>query len=208
MLRRIKHHLRTYFLTGLLVVVPIGLSLFVLKFVIGKLDEIIALIPPQLHPQTYIPFPIPGLSLIITITLIMVVGVVTTNIVGKKLVGIGEKIVDKIPLVRSIYLLAKQVLETMISKEKEGFKRVVMVEYPRKGVYSVGFVTGVARGEIQENTQKKILNVFVPTSPNPTSGFLLMVPEEETIPLVMDVEAAFKLILSGGMVNSDEKKKT
>ncbi len=203
MLKRIKYHLRTYFLTGLLVVVPIGISIFVLKFVTDKLDNLIAHLPANIHPQTYIPFPVPGLGLIITVLLILVIGIITTNVIGRYFVRLGERIVDKIPLIRSIYVLAKQVLQTVFSKDKDSFKKVVMVEYPRKGLYSIGFVTGEARGEIQENTSDKVLNIFVPTSPNPTSGYLIMIPEQDIIPLEMDVEVAFKLILSGGMVTSE-----
>ncbi len=207
MLKRIKHRLRNYFLTGLLVVVPIGITIFILKFVIGKLDEMLAVLPPPLHPQTYIPFHVPGLSLVIMFLIVMIVGIVTRNILGRKLVQIGEKIVDKIPILRSIYLLAKQLMETIFSQDKASFKQVVMVEYPRKGLYSLGFVTGIARGEVQENTSQKVLNVFIPTSPNPTSGYLIMIPEEDLITLDMDVEAAFKLILSGGVVTSEKQAK-
>lgn len=205
MLKIIKHHIRTYFLTGLLVVVPVGLTFNILQVVINWADNKLALLPPAVHPNTYLPFPVPGLGLIITLIGIMLVGVITTNFIGKWLVALGERIVDKIPLVRSIYLLAKQVLETIFNQDKDSFKKVIMVEYPRKGLYSIGFVTGIARGEIQEKTTSKVLNVFIPTSPNPTSGYLIMVPEEETITLKMDVEVAFKLILSGGMVNSENK---
>lgn len=204
MLKRIRHHIRTYFLTGLLVVVPIGLTSYILKIVIGWADKMLAFAPPRFHPDTYLPFHIPGLGLIITLLLVFLIGMVTTNFIGKKLVQLGEMLVDKIPLVRSIYLLAKQVLETIFSQDKESFKKVVLVEYPRKGLYSIGFVTGVGRGEIQEKTSAHVLNVFIPTSPNPTSGYLIMVPEEEAVPLDMDVDIAFKLILSGGMVTTDE----
>lgn len=199
----IKRLLRKYFLTGLLVVVPVSVSFFVLKFVTDKLDDLIAHLPANLHPQTYIPFPVPGLGLIITVLVVLIVGIITTNFIGKYFVGLGERIVDKIPLIGSIYVLAKQVLQTVFSQDKDSFKKVVMVEYPRKGLYSIGFVTGVARGEIQENTDDKVLNIFIPTSPNPTSGYLIMVPEKDIISLEMDVEVAFKLILSGGMVTSE-----
>lgn len=208
MLKRIKHHLRTYFFTGLLIVVPVGITVWFLRTIILWADKQLALLPPAIHPNTYLPFPIPGLGIIITFIVIIIIGVITTNFIGKWFVNLGEQIVDKIPLVRSIYLLAKQVLETLFSKDKESFKKVVMLEYPRRGIYSIGFITGVARGEIQEKTNQKVLNVFVPTSPNPTSGFLLMVPEDDIIPLDMDVDAAFKLILSGGMVTSEQKKMT
>lgn len=204
MLKRIKHHIRTYFLTGLLVVVPVGLTFNILQMAINWADSKLALLPPSIHPNTYLPFPVPGLGLIITLIGIVLIGMLTTNFIGRWFVGLGEKIVDKIPFFRSIYLLAKQVLETIFNQDKESFKKVVMVEYPRKGLYSIGFVTGIARGEIQARTSGKVLNIFIPTSPNPTSGYLIMIPEEDTVTLNMDTETAFKLILSGGMVNSDE----
>lgn len=208
MLRRIKHHLRTYFLTGILVVVPLAITLYILRIAIGWADNLLTLLPPKFHPHTYLPFPIPGLGLIITIIFVITTGVVTTNFVGRKLVHLGERIVDKIPLVRSVYVAVKQLLETIFSQEKESFKKVVMVEYPRKGLFSIGFVTGVARSEIQDSTNKRVVNVFIPTSPNPTSGYLIMVPEEEAIVLDIDVETAFKLVLSGGVLTSEKQEKS
>lgn len=205
MLKRIKHHIRTYFLTGLLVLIPVGLTIYVLKIGMNGVDNLVSLLPPQYHPDTYLPFPIPGLGLMITLIVVFITGIITTTFIGKKLISIGEQIVDKIPLLRSVYILAKQVMETLFSQDKESFKKVVMLEYPRRGIYSIGFITGVARGEIQEKTSQKVLNVFVPTSPNPTSGFLLMVPETDLTPLKMEVDAAFKLILSGGMVTSEHQ---
>lgn len=206
MFKRIKHHFRTYFFTGLLIVVPVGISLWFLHTIIGWTDEKLLLLPPALHPNTYLPYPVPGLGLIITMVSIFLAGLITTNFVGRKVIQVGESIVNKIPLVRSIYLLVKQVMETIFSKDQESFKKVVLIEYPRKGLYSMAFVTGVAGGEIQEKTSKKVINVFVPTTPNPTSGFLIMVPEEDTTPLKMDVETAFKIIISGGVVNSEKKE--
>ncbi len=204
MLKRIKHHIRTYFLTGLLVVIPVGLTFNILQIAISWADSKLALLPPSIHPNTYLPFPVPGLGLMITLIGIRFIGVVTTNVIGRWFVGLGEKIVNKIPFFRSIYLLAKQVLETIFNQDKESFKKVIMVEYPRRGLYSIGFVTGIASGEIQAKTSGKVLNIFIPTSPNPTSGYLIMIPEEDTVTLDIDVETAFKLILSGGMVNSDD----
>ena len=206
MYKHFKHLLRTYFLTGLLIVVPIGISAWFLHLIIDWTDNKLTLLPPVLHPNSYLPFPVPGLGLILTLISIFIVGVVTTNFIGKAFVSLGERVVDKIPLIRSIYILVKQVMETIFSQDKEGFKRVVLIEYPRKGLYSIAFVTGVARGEVQAKTSDTLVNVFIPTTPNPTSGFLIMVPEEDTIPLKMDVEAAFKLVISGGMVTEEMKE--
>lgn len=206
MYKRFKHLLRTYFLTGLLVVVPIGISAWFLHLIINWTDNKLTLLPPVLHPNTYLPFPVPGLGLIITLISIFVIGLVTTNFIGKAFISLGERVVDKIPLIRGVYVLVKQVMETIFSQDKEGFKRVVLIEYPRKGLYSIAFVTGVARGEVQAKTSDTLVNVFVPTTPNPTSGFLIMVPEEDTIAMEMDVEAAFKLVISGGMVTEELKE--
>lgn len=206
MYKHFKHLLRTYFLTGLLIVVPIGISAWFLHLIIDWTDNKLTLLPPVLHPNTYLPFPVPGLGLILTLISVFIIGVVTTNFIGKAFISLGERVVDKIPLIRSIYILVKQVMETIFSQDKEGFKRVVIIEYPRKGLYSIAFVTGVARGEVQAKTSDTLVNVFVPTTPNPTSGFLIMVPEEDTIPLEMDVEAAFKLVISGGMVTEEMKE--
>jgi len=207
MLKNLKKRLKTYFLTGLLVVVPIGMTIYLLRIVIGLADSLFALLPQKFHPNNYLPFSVPGLGLLITIILIFTVGIITTNIIGRKLVGFGERVVDKIPLVRGVYVALKQMMESLFSAEKSSFKKVVMVEYPRRGLFSVGFVTGVARGEIQNKTSKVVLNVFIPTSPNPTSGYLIMVPEEDAIVLEMEVETAFKMVLSGGMLTSDNQWK-
>jgi uncharacterized membrane protein len=203
MYKRFKHLLRTYFLTGLLIVVPVGISAWFLHLIINWTDNKLTLLPPVLHPNTYLPFPVPGLGLIITLVSVFLIGVITTNFIGKALISLGEKVVDKIPLIRGVYILVKQVMETIFNQDKEGFKRVVLIEYPRKGLYSIAFVTGVARGEVQAKTSDTLVNVFIPTTPNPTSGFLIMVPEEDTISLEMDVEAAFKLVISGGMVTDE-----
>ena len=200
MIKKIKHHIRKYFLTGLLIVVPVGISLWFLQFVTELTDDQLAHLPTNLHPNTYLPFPIPGLGLILTIVSVFFIGVITTNIIGRTFVQMGEKIVDKIPLIRTIYILVKQVMETILSNDQESFKKVVLIEYPRKGLYSLAFVTGTAKGEIQDKTSSRLINVFVPTTPNPTSGFLIMVPEEDALVLDMDVEMAFKLVISGGMV--------
>lgn len=192
--------IRNNIITGLIVVVPIALTGYILWLLISLMDGFLNLLPPKLHPNAYLPWRVPGLGVILTVVLIFVVGMITRSVLGKKLVALGEWVVGKIPWVRNIYQAAKQLSEAIFLPKSEGFRRVVLIEYPRRGIYSLGFVTGVTRGEIQERTEAHLINVFVPTTPNPTSGYYILVPEPDTMPLAMTVEDAFKLIISGGMV--------
>jgi uncharacterized membrane protein len=196
-----KARIKSYFITGLLATIPIGLTLYILGVFIGMVDRVLNYLPLKLHPSTYLPFHVPGLGLIGTVLLIFIVGVLTQSLLGRKLVPIGEWIVSKIPFVRNIYGAIKQLLEAIFVQNSKNFKRVVLVEYPRKDVWAMAFVTGITEGEVQEKTKKTVLNVFLPTTPNPTSGFYLMVPEKDVVNLDMSVEDAFKLIISGGMVS-------
>jgi uncharacterized membrane protein len=143
---------------------------------------------------------IPGVGLVATLLLILAIGMLATNIFGRSLVSFSERIVDRIPVVKGIYMLFKQVSDTVLNRDRGAFRQVVLIEYPRKEIWSVAFVTGVSSGEVQKVTERKLVNIFVPTTPNPTSGFYILVPEEDMIPLTMTVEEAFKLIISGGMV--------
>ena len=188
-----KKALRKYFFSGLLVVVPIALTVYILIILIKFTD--------RFYPTSVLPFYIPGFGIIITFCIIILVGVVTTNYLGKKLVAVGEMIIARIPLVKEIYHSIKQIAEAMFTMEDKSFRRVVLIEYPRRGIYTMVFVTGVTKGEIQAKTQQKLLNVFVPTTPNPTSGFYLMVPEDDVIELDLSTEEAFRLIVSGGMAS-------
>jgi len=151
------------------------------------------------------PFPVPGLGLILLLLVLIFSGMFVRNYLGKKLVYIWERIVEHIPIVNKIYTAVKQLLDTIARGTAKDFKRVVLVEYPRQGVYAMAYVTGIAVGELQEKTKRKMVNVYVPTTPNPTSGFYLMVPEDETIPLDMSVEDSFKLLMSGGILNPEKK---
>ncbi len=203
-----KKYLKKYFIAGLLVVVPLYISMYVVYLIVNAMDSIFYVLPEEIRPHSYMPFHIPGLGILVTVVGIMLVGMVVTNFLGKKMVEIGEAIVARIPFMRTIYNVTKQFLSTFFSQESHGFNRVVLLEYPRKGMYSIGFVTSRTRGEIQERTEQKTVNVFIPTTPNPTSGFYFAVPEEDVIPLDMSVEDAFKVIMSGGIVVPEEKKKT
>jgi len=194
-----KAILKKYFLTGLLVLIPISLCIYIIKIVITAADRLLGLLPPQYNPETYMPFPIPGLGIIVTLVLIFLVGLVTANFVGKRVLDGIELVFAKIPLVRTIYTGAKEVVQTFIHDRPAQFRQVVLIEYPRKGVYCIAFVTGSPMGEIASKVDGDLLNLFIPTTPNPTSGFYVLVSREEVIPLNISIEDAFKLIMSAGM---------
>jgi uncharacterized membrane protein len=193
--------LKSYFLTGLLVLVPITLTLLVVRWLVRLMDNLLkSLLPMALRPEQIFGISVPGIGLLATLLLILLVGVLTANIFGRSLVNFTERMVDRIPLVKGIYTLFKQVSDTVLNRDRGAFNKVVLIEYPRRGIWAVAFVTGITQGEVQLITEKKLTNIFVPTTPNPTSGFYILVAEDDMIELSMTVEEAFKLIISGGMV--------
>lgn len=195
-----KTKIRAYFLAGLLVIVPLGVTLLVISAILRLMDRILDLIPLKFHPETYLHFKIPGLGLILALLLVMLTGVLVRNYIGRRVVYFGEYLLSTIPLVRPLYVAVKQVIQAIFGETHDAFKRAVLVEYPRKGVYALAFVTGQTSGELKVKTEGKMLNVFLPTTPNPTSGFYLVIAEADTIPLSISVEDAFKLLISGGVV--------
>ncbi len=198
--KKMGKKLKQIFLTGMAVTIPFGLTVYILVFLMSLMDGLLSIIPARLHPDQILGFHIPGLGVIFTLVLILVMGLTTRSILGRRFLLWGEALVYRIPLVRGIYQALKQIVHAMMSTKGESFKRVVLVEFPRKGLYTVAFVTGIASGEVQEKTQERCINLFIPTTPNPTSGFYMMVSEREVIRLDMSVEEAFKLIMSGGIV--------
>ena len=207
MFSNLKRRLRNIFITGILITVPVAFTLFILNFLFKLLDNLVVpwFIKTLIRIGTPIPedFRLPGLGLILIVLLIFVIGVLTQSFLGGKLVQLGEMIVDRIPVVRSIYTGAKQVVTTIAEADTKAFRKVVLVEFPRKGIYSVGFITGTTEGEVQELTDAKLVNVFVPTTPNPTSGFLVFVANEEIIELTMTIEDGIKFIISVGIVTPE-----
>ena len=204
--RFLKQKLKTYFATGLLVVGPIGLTVVVVRGVISWMDTLFyQVLPPALQPDRLLGYKIPGLGIVASLLLILLVGVLTANVIGRFLVALVERIMNRIPLIKSIYTLFKQVAHTTFGRDRKGFRQVVLIEYPRRSLWTIGFVTGATVGEIQRVTDQKTVNVFIPTTPNPTSGFYILVPEQEMIPLGMTVDEAFKLIISGGMVTPPDR---
>lgn len=197
--------LKKIFLTGLVVMIPIGLTLYILTFIISVMDGLLMIIPRQYHPDTLIGFHIPGFGIIVTIMLIFICGLMTKSIVGNRIVRYSEGLLDKIPIVRSIHIAIKKIVGSMVLYRSRSFRKVVLVEFPRRGVYTVGFVTGTPEGEIQRKTVQRCISVYVPTTPNPTSGYFIIFPEDEVIQLDMSVEEAFTLIISGGIVNPPEQ---
>ena len=197
--------LRRYLVAGLLVWVPVGVTLLIVGFLVDLMDQTLLLLPVSLQPEKLLGFRIPGLGLVLTAVVVFVTGFIVTNLFGMRIVNIGERLLQRIPLVRSIYASVKQVTQSLFSSGKS-FRKVVLVEYPRKGMWSLAFQTGAGAGEISHKTGKNIANVFIPTTPNPTSGFFLMVPHEDVIELDMSVDDGLKMLLSVGVVIPEGKK--
>ncbi len=195
--RSILVKFRNYFFAGVVVLIPLGITLYFTLFLIN-ISSII--LPKELNPNHYLPYNIPGVEIVISVFLITFVGWLSLSFIGKKLLEIFNSILKKIPFLRTVYSAIEQMIETFTQKE-EGKKNVVLVEYPRKGSWAVGFATKDNTGEITAKTKKNLVNVFVPTTPNPTSGFLLMFPKEEIIYLDMTFEEASKFIVSAGTSN-------
>ncbi len=193
--------LRNYFITGLVVTAPILITVYLVWKFIGFIDGlIVALLPQQILPQSYLPFDVPGLGLLVVIAALTFVGAFTANFLGRWLVRTGDRIVNRMPVVRSVYGTLKKIFETVLDQTSRSFREVVLVEYPRKGIWAVGFVTGTTLGEIQRNIADNVVNVFIPTTPNPTSGYLVFLPRTDLIPLEMTVEQGIKLVISGGIM--------
>jgi len=201
--RGIMKIIKRYFVTGLIIVLPLYISFYVFVTIVNFMDSLMYLLPEVARPDTYLPFHVPGIGLLVTIIGIFLVGMLTTNFLGRKLVTLGEWFLDWIPLLRTIYKSSKQFISTFFSKDADGFRKVVLIEFPRKGTYAVAFVTSKTQGEVQAKVEVDLINVFLPTTPNPTSGFYLAVPSSEVISLDMTVEDAFKVIMSGGVIVPD-----
>jgi uncharacterized membrane protein len=192
--RSIALILRNYFITGVVVLIPIGFTLYLSKFLIGLSSGII---PENINPNSYLPYSIPGIEIIISVVFITIVGGLSLSFLGKKILKLIDDLFKKIPFLRTVYSAILQMTETFSQKDGEK-KSVVLIEYPRKGVWAVGFATKENTGEMAKKTNQKLVNVFVPTTPNPTSGFLLMFPVDEVIYLNMTFEEASKFVVSAG----------
>lgn len=202
--------LKAYLFTGILVTAPVGMTFYLAYKLIFWVDTFVGkLIPPQYKEMLgdYMPFSVPGLGVVILILFLLLVGMFAAGFLGRFFIRLGEWFMAKVPLLSSVYSLLKQIFETVFSDKTQAFKKVVMLEYPRKGLWIIGLVSADLSGEIKNNFSSEMLNVFIPTTPNPTSGFLIFVPKKDTIELNMSVEEAIKFIVSGGLVEPDKMKK-
>ncbi|HEX7650748.1 MAG TPA: DUF502 domain-containing protein [Noviherbaspirillum sp.] len=192
--------MRKYFVTGLLILVPIAITLWVLNLVIGTMDQSLLLLPEKWRPGALIGFHVPGAGAVLTLLFILVVGLLTHNYFGKKVVYWWELLLKRIPVVNSIYSSVKQVSDTLLSSSGNAFRKAVLVQYPRQGSWTIAFVTGAPGGDVKNHLVGDYISVYVPTTPNPTSGFFLMMPKADTIELDMSVDEALKYIVSMGVV--------
>ena len=203
---RLRDSLRRYFLSGLLVFLPVAITLWFLGWVIELLDSVLDVLPARLHPNSYLPFAIPRLGAVVTLVLILALGFLTKGVATRRFLAAWDNIFVQIPIFRGVYTAVQKLVQTFLG-QSQGNRHVVMIEYPRKGVYTVGFAMGRAWHELERKNEMPLVNVFVPTTPNPTSGFYLLVPPDDIAPLNMSMEEALKLITSGGLITPDDKNK-
>lgn len=199
--------LRANFLTGLVVAAPIGITIWLAVQVVQFVDQSVAGFIPAGYVDIYNQYGLPGTGVLIVIVLLTLIGFLTRNFLGRSLLAYGERLVNRMPVVRSVYGALKQIFDAVI-QQSDNFREVVLVEYPRRGIWAVGFVTSTTKGEIQNLTEDDVVNVFIPTTPNPTSGFLLFVPRRDLVTLHMTIEEGIKLVISGGLVAPPDRRKT
>lgn len=202
-----SQRLRAYLFAGILVTAPIFITFYLawlfVTFVDGKITP---LIPAKYNPESYLPFALPGLGLVVLVLALMLVGALTAGFFGRMWLRLSERILNQMPVIRNVYSAVKQILETVLAQQSNAFREAVLIEYPRRGIWAIGFITGATKGEVQNLTQEECINVFLPTTPNPTSGFLLFVPKKDIVPLSMTVEEAIKMVISGGIVTPPDKR--
>jgi uncharacterized membrane protein len=194
--------MKKIFTTGLLTLMPLAITIYVFYLVFSFLDNLVGDMI-----EAVFNYRLPGIGFAAGMLLILLVGFIASNIIGSRLINYGDKLLQRLPLARSIYVSAKQIIDAFTVQGKNAFQKVVLLEYPRKDLYVIGFVTGTSKGEIQEKTHAETLNIFVPTTPNPTSGMLILAPRQEVIELEMTVEEGMKVIVSGGLFSPANEKK-
>ncbi|WP_034743048.1 DUF502 domain-containing protein [Hyphomonas chukchiensis] len=193
--------LRGRFFAGMVIAAPIAVTFLILQFLIGEIDKrVVPLIPAALNPETYLKYAVPGFGLIVLVVFLTILGGIATNLIGRSVIGVGDRILSQVPIVRSLYSAFKQLVEVFAKDNTDQFSEVVLIEYPKTGTWCLGFVSSPAKGEIGATLGGEYLGVFVPTTPNPTSGFLMYVDAKEVIRLKMTVEEGAKMILSAGLV--------
>jgi uncharacterized membrane protein len=198
-----KQMFRRYMVTGLLVLVPLVITIWVLKTLIGAMDQSLLLLPPAWRPDNVLGMHIPGFGVILTVLIVLVTGMIATNILGKRVLLIWEAILARVPVVKSIYYSVKQVSDTLFSDSGNAFRKALLVQYPREGSWTIAFLTGHPGGDVVNHLKGDYVSVYVPTTPNPTSGFFLMMPTKDVIELDMSVDDALKYIISMGVVTPD-----
>ncbi|MCB1830979.1 MAG: DUF502 domain-containing protein [Chromatiaceae bacterium] len=195
--------LRRYLVAGLLVWMPLGVTLLVVRVLVNWMDNSLLLIPEAYRPETLLGFHIPGIGVVLSLLIVFITGVLAANLFGRSLVSLWEHILARIPLVRSVYSAAKQLAETVFSEKGKSFRKVLLIEFPRRGLWTIAFQTGADIGEAQAKTGADVINVYVPTTPNPTGGYFVMVPRSEVIELDMKVDDGLKMLMSMGAVVPD-----
>jgi uncharacterized membrane protein len=192
--------MRKYLIAGLLVWMPLGITFLVVRAIVGFLDKILLLLPQQYQPDNLLGVHIPGLGVVLAIVLVLATGMIVANFLGKRIVAAWESLLARIPLVRSLYAGVKQIMEAVLATDAKSFSKVILIEYPRKGLWGLAFMTSDDLGEVQAKAGTDLVSVFVPTTPNPTSGFVIMLPKTDVIELDMAVEDGLKMIISMGVV--------
>ncbi|MEE8208072.1 MAG: DUF502 domain-containing protein [Nitrosomonadaceae bacterium] len=199
--------MKRYFITGLLIWVPLGMTAWVLKFLIDTMDQSLLLLPDNLQPERLLGMNIPGIGTVLTLLVVFITGLLTANIIGQKLVSFWEGVLWRIPVVKSIYWGIKQVSDTLFSSQGVAFRKALLVQYPREGSWTIAFMTGQPGGDVINHLKGEYISVYVPTTPNPTSGFFLMMPKSDVIELDMNVDTALKYIISMGVVSPNNENK-
>ncbi len=199
--------MRKYFVTGLLILVPLAITLWVLNLIVGTMDQSLLLLPARWRPEALFGFAIPGLGTILTLLVIFLTGLATRNFIGNRVVALWESILHRIPVFNTIYSSVKQVSDTLFSSSGNAFRKALLIEYPRKGAWTIAFLTGAPGGDVRNHLVGDYVSVYVPTTPNPTSGFFLMIPRADTVELDMSVDEALKYIVSMGVVTPEHQEK-
>ena len=192
--------MKRYLIAGLLVWVPIGVTLLVIRLVVDITDKTLLLLPAKYQPEVLFGFKIPGLGIVLSVVVVLATGMVVANLFGRTLIAMWERLLARIPFVSKIYQGVKQVMETVLSSDGQSFRKVLLIEYPRKGIWTLAFLSGNPSGEINHRLQDDLVHVFVPTTPNPTSGFFLVIPRADVVELDMSVDDGLKMIISAGVV--------
>lgn len=199
--------MRRYFITGLLIWIPLGITFYALQFLVSSMDQTLQLLPESLQPRTWLGFHLPGIGVLMVVVVVFLTGLLAANIIGQRLHAYWEGLLFRIPVVKSIYFGVKQVSDTLFSSTGQAFRKALLVQYPREGSWTIAFLTGRPGGDVTNHLRGEFVSVYVPTTPNPTSGFFLMMKRSDVVELDMSVDTALKYIVSMGVVAPDSNKK-